>query len=85
MFSLQPPVWREWHPIDWAILRRRHVLGDSLSSRTGVTDMVPRKRRLWDWLRSWTQPNRRSSHAEDRPARAVGDAKPLIPLSSAMD
>ena len=44
-------VWREWHPIDWAVLRYRHAMGNTHD----VTDAGagPGLRRIWDMLRSW--------------------------------
>src|SRR6266508_194300 len=45
-------VWREWHPIDWAILRHRRAIGKSFPSETGGADTLSPKRRLWDGLLS---------------------------------
>jgi tRNA(adenine34) deaminase len=42
-------VWREWHPIDWAILRHRHAIGSFAHDETALA--VPsRKRGLWKKL-----------------------------------
>ena len=49
-------VWREWHPIDWAILRHRRAIGKSFPGETGGADMLSRKRRLWNRLLSWVHP-----------------------------
>jgi tRNA(adenine34) deaminase len=49
-------VWREWHPIDWAVLRYRRALGNTHD----VTDASAGSglRRMWDMLRSWIIPAR---------------------------
>ena len=46
-------VWREWHPIDWAVLRHRHAVGQSLVRPVHGGQSAPRKPFLWNRLRSW--------------------------------
>jgi tRNA(adenine34) deaminase len=45
-------VWREWHPIDWAVLRHRHAIGKTFPNEPRGADVLPRKTRIWDRLRS---------------------------------
>ena len=49
-------VWREWHPIDWAILRHRNAIGKPLASATANADIRPPTRPLWSRLLGWVQP-----------------------------
>jgi len=42
-------VWREWHPVDWAVLRYRNAIGKTSAER-------PSRRTLWHALRSWIHP-----------------------------
>jgi hypothetical protein len=53
-------VWREWHPIDWAILRYRGAIGNSLTTKSGGAHVLSPKRRLWRWLRSLVSPTRQA-------------------------
>ncbi len=45
-------VWREWHPVDWAVLRYRHAMGNT-HDRVEETNPHAGKRRVWNMLRSW--------------------------------
>jgi tRNA(adenine34) deaminase len=42
-------VWREWHPIDWAVLRHRHAIG---KTAPGVRQEPPLALRIWKGLLS---------------------------------
>ena len=47
-------VWREWHPLDWAVLRHRHALGETPADvPAGNGEIAARKKGLWSTLRSW--------------------------------
>jgi tRNA(adenine34) deaminase len=46
-------VWREWHPIDWAVLRHRGAIGNVPPSEPEGAGTLSRKRRIWNGLRSW--------------------------------
>jgi tRNA(adenine34) deaminase len=55
-------VWREWHPVDWAVLRYRNAIGKpsaDTGARTG-------RRRIWQALRSWINP----ANPKDPPTRS---------------
>ena len=47
-------AWREWHPLDWAMLRHRKVIGSS--NQVGVA--TPVKNRTWSGLLSWLLPRK---------------------------
>jgi tRNA(adenine34) deaminase len=51
-------VWREWHPVDWAVLRYRRAIGKTPAADSGDR---PGRRRVWNALRSWIHPG--SAHA----------------------
>ena len=53
MESEAEQVWREWHPIDWAVLRHRHAIGKTAPEEVRHADEPPPLAlRIWKGLLS---------------------------------